>query len=241
MPELDASAIRVLTFDLFGTTVDWHTGVAEQVGEVARERGVELDAAAFAEAWRGRYRPSLQRVNSGERDWAYLDTLHRESLDDLLDEHGVAEAFDEHARRRLVRAWHRLPAWEDAVEGLARLRRRYLVAVLSNGGFAQLTNLVKAADLPFDCIVSAELTRSYKPATAAYLTAVRLLDVEPGQVLMVACHRWDLDGARKVGLHTAFVERPDEKGPNHAADRADEVDSEVKATSFTDLAGILGC
>jgi 2-haloacid dehalogenase len=241
MPQFDPAAIRVVAFDIFGTTVDWRTGVTEQVAESARQHGVDLDAARFADAWRDRYLPSMRRVNGGDRDWTYLDTLHRESLDDLLAEYGVAAAFDEDARRELVLAWHRLPAWDDAAEGLVRLRRRYVVAALSNGGFALLTHLVKAADLPFDCILSAELARSYKPAPPAYRTAAGLLDVEPAQVLMVACHRWDLDGARNAGLRTAFVERPREKGPHRAADRADEAVSDVTATSFTDLAEVLRC
>jgi 2-haloacid dehalogenase len=183
----------------------------------------------------------MQRVNRGERGWAYLDTLHRESLNELLDDFGVGDAFDDATRRQLVRAWHRLPAWADAAEGLARLRRRYVVAALSNGGFALLTNLVKAAALPFDCILSAQLARAYKPAPSAYLTAVRLLDVDPAHVLMVACHRWDIDGARNAGLRTAFVERPLEKGPHGIADRARDVTSDLVATSFTGLAHVLNC
>jgi 2-haloacid dehalogenase len=241
MPEHELSSIRVVACDIFGTTVDWRSGVAEQVAEIAEERGVALDAGAFTDAWRGRYLPAMRRVNDGERDWAYLDTLHRESLDDLLDEHGVATAFDEAMRARLVRAWHRLPAWDDSVEGLARLRRRHTVAALSNGGFALLTNLVKAAGLPFDCILSAELARAYKPVRQPYLTAADLLDVEPAEVLMVAAHGWDLDGARKAGFRTAFLARPREKGPHGTADRAADVTSDVAVTSFHDLADILDC
>ncbi|MCW2901281.1 MAG: haloacid dehalogenase type [Streptosporangiaceae bacterium] len=227
--------------DIFGTTVDWRTGVAEQVAEIAEARGVNLDAGAFADAWRGRYLPSMQSVNRAERDWAYLDTLHRESLDELLDEYGVAGAFDDLARQQLVRVWHRLPAWEDAAEGLARLRRRYVVAALSNGGFALLTNLVKAAGLPFDAILSAELARVYKPEPQAYLTAAALLDVEPARMLMVAAHKWDIEGAHDAGLRTAFLERPREKGPHHTADRAADVTSDLTIAGFGQLADILGC
>lgn len=233
--------VRVLAFDIFGTTVDWRTGVADQVGEVVAERGVDLDPGAFADAWRDRYVPSLQRVNRGERGWANLDALHRESLDELCAEFGVADALDESVRRRLVRAWHRLPAWPDAVDGLARLGRRYVLAALSNGGFALLTHLVKAARLPFDCILSAELAHAYKPAPAPYLTAAALLDVAPDEVMMVAAHGWDLDGARAAGLRTAFVERPAEKGPHRTADRAADVTCDLAVTDFGELAGALGC
>jgi 2-haloacid dehalogenase len=241
MPDFDPATIRVVACDVFGTTVDWRSGVAGQVAEIFERKGVDLDGGAFADAWRDRYLPAMQRVNRREREWAYLDTLHRESLDELLDEHGVAASFDDADRQRLVRAWHRLPAWEDAVDGLTRLRRRYVVAALSNGGLALLTNLVKAAALPFDCILSAELARTYKPAPEPYLTAAGLLDVNPGEVLMVAAHIWDLDGARDAGLRTAFLARPQEKGPHRTADLATDVTSDLAVTSFRALAEALGC
>ncbi|HEY1572982.1 MAG TPA: haloacid dehalogenase type II [Pseudonocardiaceae bacterium] len=240
MTEFQPSGIRVVACDVFGTTVDWRSGVADQVAVIAEGRA-ELDAGAFTDAWRDRYRPALLRVNHGERDWAYLDTLHRESLDELLAEFGVADAFDEPARQRLVLTWHRLPAWEDSVDGLARLCDRYVTAALSNGGFALLTHLVKAAGLPFDCILSAELARAYKPSAEVYLTAARLLDVEPNQILLAAAHSWDIAGARAAGLRTAFIHRPTEKGPHRAADTPDDVTSDLSVTSFRALADALGC
>jgi 2-haloacid dehalogenase len=215
--------------------------VAAQLAGLFAARDVRLDAGAFASAWRDRYLPSMRRVQAGERPWAYLDTLHRESLDDLLAEHGVADRFDETGRAAAVHAWHQLPPWPDAAAGLARLRRRYVVAALSNGGFALLTHLVKTAALPVDCILSAELARAYKPDPRVYQTAAALLDVQPAEVLMVAAHRWDLDGARAAGLRTAFVERPAEKGPHRTADRAADTPSDLRATSFTDLADQLSC
>ncbi|MCX2730653.1 haloacid dehalogenase type II [Saccharopolyspora sp. NFXS83] len=233
--------VRVVAFDVFGTAVDWHTGITTEVGEVFAHRGVELDPTAFADSWRERYLPSMARVNNGEREWAYLDALHRESLDALLAEHEVADAVGESDRARLVRAWHRLPAWPDSDELLTRLRRRYTVVALSNGGFGLLVDLVKAAGLPFDAIVSAELARSYKPAPAPYLTTARLLDVAPGEVLLVAAHGWDLDGARAAGLRTAFLERPAEKGPHREADRAADTTCDLAATSASELAARLGC
>jgi len=264
--------MRVIACDIFGTTVDWRTGVADQVAAVAAgaglagtgtagtgtagtgtvdtgtadtagtgATGVDLDAGRFADAWRDRYRPSMQAVNDGERDWVYLDTLHRESLDALLDEQGLASAFDEPARQRMVEAWHRLPAWDDSVAGLTRLRTRYTLAALSNGGFALLTNLVKAAGLPFDCILSAELAQRYKPAPEPYLTAARLLDVAPGEILMVAAHGWDITGARAAGLQTAFLERPRERGPHRTADKAADHPADLSVSSFTELADVLNC
>ncbi|WP_236792959.1 haloacid dehalogenase type II [Amycolatopsis sp. GM8] len=223
--------IRVLTFDIFGTTVDWYTGVARQAAEILGDR---LDAGTFAREWRDRYLPSMTRVISGERDWVYLDTLHRESLDDLLRQHGID--LDEASRRQLVHAWHRLPAWDDVVEGLTRLRENYTIAALSNGGFALMTALIKAANLPFDCVLSAELARTYKPDARVYHTAASLLDVRPDEVLMVAAHKWDLVGAATAGLRTAFVERPLEKGPDGTADRAADVEADFHVTDFQDLA-----
>jgi 2-haloacid dehalogenase len=222
--------IRVVTFDIFGTTVDWYTGVADQVAPLLPN----VDAGDFAQRWRDRYIPSMNRVRGGERDWVYLDTLHRESLDDLLQELDV-EADDD-TRDQLVRAWHKLPAWPDSVSGLARIRTKYTTAALSNGGFALLTRLVKGAALPFDCILSAELAQTYKPDAAVYHTAAALLDVAPEQVLMVAAHKWDLVGARAAGLRTAFVNRPQEKGPDREADRPADVECDLYANSFLDLA-----
>ncbi|MFI6995990.1 haloacid dehalogenase type II [Nocardia sp. NPDC050175] len=239
MSEFDPTAIQVVACDIFGTTVDWFTGVSEQAADVFRTAGVDLDAAVFTNEWRDMYVPAMQRVTNGERAWVYLDTLHRESLDQLLDRHGAE--LDETARKRLVRAWHLLPAWPDSVEGLARLSDRYTLAALSNGGFALLTRLVKAAGLPFDCILSAELAQAYKPEPQVYRTAAGLLDVEPAQVLMVAAHTWDIYGANAVGMRTAFLERPLEKGPDGKADRAEDTQSDLTVTSFTELAEKLGC
>ncbi|WP_405163461.1 haloacid dehalogenase type II [Nocardia sp. NBC_01499] len=241
MSEFDPAAIQVVACDIFGTTVDWYTGVSEQAAEIFRAAGVDLDAEVFTNEWREMYSPAMQPVTDGERDWVYLDTLHRESLDSLLDRHGVGAALDDAARGRLVRAWHLLPAWPDSVEGLARLRQRYTMGALSNGGFALLTRLVKAADLPFDCILSAQLAQSYKPAPRVYRTAAGLLDVDPSHVLMVAAHTWDIDGAREAGLRTAFLERPREKGPRHKADRGEDTVSDLTVTSFVELAETLGC
>jgi 2-haloacid dehalogenase len=233
--------IRVLACDVFGTTVDWYTGVATQVSSVFTELGLSVDAGRFAVEWRAEYVPSMQRVRDGQREWANLDVLHAESLDHLLRRHDIADAVSSAARARLVRAWHRLPAWDDTVAGLERLRTRYVVATLSNGGFALLTHLVKAERLPFDCIVSAELVRAYKPDPRVYRAAADLLDVAPAEMLMVAAHGRDLEAAAGVGLRTAFVERPREHGPDHDAERAADVTSDIAVTSFLELADRLNC
>lgn len=230
------SEVRVIACDVFGTTVDWRTGVAEQLAAIAGSRGVELDAGEFADQWRDRYLPSMRRVNDGERRWAYLDTLHRESLDELLAEHGLDARFDDADRQAMVRTWHRLPAWPDSVTGLARLRRHRPVVAFSNGGFALLAHLINHARLPFDAALSAELARAYKPAAAAYRTAVELLDLEPHQVLMVAAHVWDTRAAAAAGLRTAFLHRPREKGPHRQADASADADTDLTVGDFHELA-----
>jgi 2-haloacid dehalogenase len=232
---------RAVAVDVFGTTVDWHSGVSREVAELAAARGIGLDAAGFVSDWRGRYLPAVDLVRRGELPWMNLDALHRRSLDALLADLDLSETFDRSDRDQLVRAWHRLPAWNDARDGLARLRDRFTLAALSNAGFAQLTTIAKTAGLTFDCIISAELARSYKPDPEAYLTAVRLLDLEPRQLLMVACHAWDIQGAHEAGLSTAFLGRPDEKGPNTEADRPEQAPADLTVTSFHDLADALGC
>jgi 2-haloacid dehalogenase len=233
-------SVRVVACDIFGTTVDWYTGVTRQVAMVFEDVGVTVEAGLFASQWRELYGPSMQRVRDGERGWAKLDVLHRESLDSLLRRHDIADAVDEASRIRLVHAWHRLPAWDDTVAGLARLRTRFVTATLSNGGFALLTNLVKAAGLPFDCVVSAELFQAYKPDPRVYRGAADLLDVAPDQIVLVAAHGQDIDGAAAAGLRTAFLERPREKGPHGEADRAADVNSDWTASSFLELADRLG-
>lgn len=228
--------IRVVAFDVFGTAVDWRTGVARALAAAADRRGAVLDEWAFADEWRERYHPALHQVRTGSRAWANLDRLHRESLDDLLERFGVGDVFDERDRRELVRSWHRLPAWEDVRPGLQRLRADRTVLPLSNGGYALLTELVKHAGLPVDGVLSAELAGTYKPDPHVYATAARLLDVQPHEMLLVAAHGWDLEGARAAGMRTAFLERPWEKGPHGLPDRAVDVTSDLAVTAFTELA-----
>jgi 2-haloacid dehalogenase len=236
-----SDGVEVLAFDVFGTCVDWWTGITRQVAEITAARGIDVDAEALTGAWRDRYLPSMAEVRSDGRRWTPLDTLHRESLDDLLERFGVADRCDESIRRQLVRCWYRLPAWDDVADAVARLRRRYLVVALSNGGFALLTHLVKGAGLRFDAIVSSELARTYKPDPAVYRTAAGLLDVPPGRMLMVACHAWDIEGAQDAGLRTAFLERPGEKGPHRAADRAAHTPADLAVRDAGELATVLGC
>jgi 2-haloacid dehalogenase len=225
-------AVRALVFDVFGTLVDWRSGIAEAF----RAGGVAGDPAELADAWRARYQPILAEVNEGSRPWGTFDELHLATLDHLLAERGLDLPLGE--RRRLVNAWHRLDPWPDVPAGLEALRRRHVTATLSNGHLALLVDLARHGDLRFDCVLSAELARIYKPAPEVYRTAASLLGMEAGELMLVAAHRWDLEGARGAGLRTAFVDRPLEYGPGSAA-RADP-DADESVGDLLELSERLG-
>jgi 2-haloacid dehalogenase len=232
---MDVAVVRVLAFDVFGTVVDWHTGVAAEVADL----GLPVDADRFALAWRARYLPTLQRVASGELDQAPLDALHRLMLEECLDDFGV-HGLSEEQKRHLTHAWHRLPPWPDSVDGLTRLKRRYVISTLSNGNIGLLTHMAKHAGLPWDCILSAESFGRFKPDPATYLGVARVFDVEPSQVLMVAAHHDDLAGARRCGLPTAYVERPHEFGPR-GKDVSPDPATTLHVRDLRELADRLDC
>lgn len=234
----DLSQVKALTFDVFGTVVDWRSTIIRAGEALSREKGLAVDWAAFAAAWRGGYGPSMQRVRTAELPWTNIDALHRMILDELLVRFnitGLSEAEIDH----LNRVWHRLEPWPDAISGLTRLRERYIVATLSNGNMALLVNMAKNAGLPWDCILSAELVGHYKPDWEVYQTAADLLGLQPYEVMMVAAHNGDLLAARRVGFLTAFVLRATEHGSHQTTDLAADPSVDVVATDFNDLADIL--
>jgi 2-haloacid dehalogenase len=231
--------VRALAFDVFGTVVDWRGSVAEEVTAVAARNGLPLapeEAAGFADAWRRRYQPSMDRVRRGEIGWTVLDELHRESLDEVVGQFGL-DGLGAGEREELNLAWHRLRPWPDSVEGLARMRRSLVLCTLSNGNVALLVDLARYGGLPFDCILSAELCRAYKPDPRTYRLVPALLRVEPAEVMMVAAHASDLRAAAAEGLRTAFVARPLEWGTGGGGDEAGPEDGfDVVASDFVDLA-----
>jgi 2-haloacid dehalogenase len=236
-----AAGVRALLFDVFGTCVDWRTAVARQARELGRARGVaDVPWEAFADAWRARYQPQMETVRSGGRAWVNLDVLHREALDEVVDEFGLAGALDGADRDALTHAWHRLDPWPDTVPGLTRLRARFVVAPNSNGHVALMVDLSRAAGLPWDAILGAETAGAYKPLPAAYLRNVALLGLEPGEAMMVAAHNDDLAAARACGLRTGFVARPTEYGPGQTTDLVPSADWDVVADDITDLGRRLG-
>ena len=232
--------VRALTFDVFGTCVDWRSGVAAEARRLGALHGVHADWVRLADAWRALYAPSMDRVRRGELPWTNFDRLHRLSLDHVLRDVG-AEGFNAAAREELTLAWERLPPWPDSAPGLARLARRFTVATLSNGNQSQQAALVRFGGLPFQRLLSAEDFRHYKPDPEVYLGAVSALGLEPGQVMMVAAHKGDLRAAQFAGMRAAFVERTLEKGATGGADLLPDPQADLQATDFMDLADKLGC
>lgn len=226
-----------LAFDVFGTVVDWRGSIVDEGRSRWSSRHPGVDWGAMADAWRRRYEPSMRRVRDGERPWAVLDTLHRESLDELLPEFGLDSMADtERAELNLV--WHRLRPWPDARQALARLAERFTLVTLSNGNLDLLEDLVRTGDLPFHRVLSAETFQAYKPDPATYRGAARELRLEPGELMMVAAHRQDLLAARACGLGTAFVWRRQEWGPAGTDEHPEPV-FDLVAEDFNDLAAQL--
>ena len=240
MAAMDPASVKALCFDVFGTVVDWRSSIIRECEEFGQPRGLRVDWAAFADRWRAMYQPAMEEVRSGKRPWTKLDDLHRESLGKLVVEFGIkgvlAGDLDD-----LNRAWHRLDPWPDAVPGLTRLKRKYVLATLSNGNVALMVNMARRAGLPWDAILGAEVARHYKPQPEAYLTTAALLGLAPDECLMVAAHNGDLGAASAQGFRTAFVPRPAEHGASQTRDVKAERDWDVIAADFLDLAGKLGC
>lgn len=231
---------KALVFDLFGTSTDWRSSVIREGEELGRRKGVKVDWGAFADAWRAGYLPIMERVRSGEIPWAKIDHLHRLILDQLIvrfNIHGLTEVETD----ALNRVWHRLRPWPDVVEGLNRLRSRYVVCALSNGNMSLMVNLSRHASLSWDCILSAELSgRFFKPDMEVYRMASTLLDLPPADIMMVTTHDEDMRGALKAGFRVAYVHRPLEYGPGVKAPFAHAGQASVVADDFLDLATQLG-
>ncbi len=232
--------VKALVFDVFGTVVDWRSSLIRELASFGRGRGIDLDWAQFADDWRGLYQPSLEEVRAGRRPWTILDDLHRESLVNLLDKAGV-RGLAAHEIGHLNSIWHRLSPWPDVVEGLVRLKQRYIIGTLSNGNVGLLTRLAKNVGLPFDVILGAEPARAYKPLAEAYLRTAAFLNLQPSEMMLVAAHNGDLAAAAATGYRTAFVVRPAEYGPHQKRDFKAEQAWDVITDGFDGLADAMGC
>lgn len=227
---------QILAFDVFGTVVDWHGSILREMAE----RYPHVDGDAFALAWRKGYQPAMDLVRQGQLGWTRMDALHRRILDGILPQFGLGD-MPEAERAELNRVWHRLSPWPDAVAGLQRLKRRFVITPLSNGNIALLTYMAKNAGLPWDCVLSAEVFKAYKPDPAAYLGVADVFEVEPAAVMLVAAHHSDLAAARRCGLQTAYVQRPQEYGANQPKDVTPQPGNTYHCRDFLDLADQLGC
>ncbi len=208
--------LRAFVFDVFGTVVDWRSGVAREAGPfLARHGHPDADAGAFADAWRRRYAPSMEEVRSGRRPFTRLDVLHRENLGATLQEFGIDPDQVPAAELDVLNlAWHHLDPWPDSVAGLSRLKQHAIIAPLSNGNIVLMLDMAKRAGLPWDAILGAEVVQAYKPMPEAYLRTAEVLAMRPEELCMVAAHESDLEAARGCGLRTCFVKRPLEHGPS---------------------------
>ena len=226
--------VKAILFDVFGTTVDWRSSIIAELEKFGGAHGLEEDWPMMADRWRAGFRELQGRIARGERDWITMDQIHREVLDGMLHDIG-ATGLPEESVAYMNRAWHRLSPWPDTVEGLTLMKKDHIVGTLSNGNLSLLVSLAKYGGLPWDCVLSTGMFGTYKPNPEVYLGAVKMLDAEPGDVMMVAAHAYDVDGAREAGLRTAYVFRPDEFGPGKGEDPGDTSRFDIVASSFVEL------
>jgi 2-haloacid dehalogenase len=241
----DFGKVKALVFDTFGTVVDWRGSVSAQVADFAKRKALHIEADKFADAWRSKYQPYMDKVRKATLPWTKLDGLHRLMLDDVIDEFGLKGKVSDAELADLNRVWHRLKPWPDSVSGLTRLKKKFIIAPLSNGNISLMTELAKYAGLPWDCILGAELVRHCKTDHEVYESAAYFLDLRRDEVMMVAAHLGDLTAAKTVGLRTAFVVRPVEfgasgKSPARKADLEPNASVDLPVKDFNELATKLG-
>ncbi len=229
-------SIKALIFDVFGTVVDWRTSVAQYVAPALAEQSSKCDPLGFADYWRERYDPAMNKIRTGERGYLALDDIHLENLEQTLLHFKLDDIFNSAQKAELNTAWEKLAPWPDVITGLTMLKSQCIIAPCSNGSIALMTRLAKFGDLPWDCILGADIARNYKPHSSVYSACCDALRLQPPEVMMVACHNDDLTAARESGLATGFVPRPNEHGPNQTINLRAESDWDIIAGDFVDLA-----
>ncbi len=233
--------IKAVLFDTFGTIVDWRMSIAGEGAAIAMQKNIaDFDGDGFARAWRAGYRPGMARVTTGERPWVSIDVINRERLDEILPEFGLS-MLDEAERDHLNRAWHRLTPWPDSVPGLLRIKSKYLISPLSNGSIVLLSTMAKRAGIPWDFIFSSDMHRAYKRSPAVYQNAIRILGMQPDEIMMAAAHNDDLEAARTQGMRTAYINRPTEYGVDQMVDFKASSDWDIIADSVEGVADELDC
>lgn len=233
------SGIRALTFDTFGTVVDWRSSIINDLSAYGRTQGLKVDWTAFVDEWKGAYKPGMDAVRNGAWPWTTVDQIYRKALDAMAPRYEL-DKLDAEALQHINRVWHRLLPWPDVVHGLARLKKKFLISTLSNGDVSCLAHMAKLGGLPWDVILCAEVFGHYKPDAEVYLGAIRLLGCAPHEVMMVAAHNYDLRAARSYGMRTAFVPRPTEYGPGQQTDLTAMDPWDIVASDFGELAAALG-
>jgi 2-haloacid dehalogenase len=231
-------AVKALFFDVFGTLVDWRGGIAREAKAVLEPLGHKADWLAFADAWRAEYQPGMEEVRSGRIPFSKLDVLHRRNLDRIRPRFGLDD-LNEEVTAYLNRAWHRLDGWPDVAPALHRLKRKFLLAPVSNGNISLMVDLARRNGFPWDAILGAETAGDYKPKPRVYLAAAEALDLVPSACMMVAAHTNDLKAAASCGLATAHVARPNEYGPG-TGEMGPAAPVDVAAASLVELADRLG-
>jgi 2-haloacid dehalogenase len=229
---------KALFFDVFGTLVDWRTSIAREAQNILKPLGYEIDWLAFADSWRAQYQPAMDEIRSGRQAFCKLDVLHRRNLEKILPRFNIAGLSDD-ALTNLNLAWHRLEAWPDSASGLARLRRKFWLAPVSNGNISLMVDLARRNDFPWDAILGSEVAGDFKPKPRVYLAACEAFDLAPGDCMMVAAHSNDLASAAKCGLRTAHIARPNEHGSGRG-EKVPTVDVDFAVADLNDLAGKLG-
>lgn len=232
--------VKALVFDVQGTATDFRTTASAVARQLAADRRPDIDWESFVDDWRHQYRPALDEILAGRRSWSSVDRIYRVALDDLLMARGVT-FLSENERERLTFAWQTIEPWPDVVPGLLRLKQRFKLATLSNADVSAVINNSKCGGLPWDAIFAAEMAQTFKPDPRTYRLVLRYLGVEPNEALMVACHKYDLHGAREVGMRTAFVARPLEFGPKGNVDIDFDASFDINVRDFIELAMVLGC
>jgi len=233
-----STPVRAMFFDVFGTMVDWRTSVAREAQRVLMPLGHNLDWTAFADAWRGEYQPGMEDVRAGRIPFCKLDVLHRRNLERFIPRFGLSNLPDD-ILCELTLAWHRLDAWPDVTAALRRLKKKFLLAPVSNGNISLMVDLARRNDFPWDAILGAEVAGDYKPKPRVYLAACEAFDLKPEQCMMVAAHSSDLAAAAACGLRTGHIARPNEYGPG-TGEAAPSVPVDLAGADLNDLAGKLG-